>query len=203
MVINLVSGFLIGIAVWFLGKRIIAWRWPYQAIIAEKRGSAIRWVFDRAARFKSKKDPEVQKFKLKKSKDGFSPPTYEHIHIDKKGKNVLPLFNPEQGQYFPMEISNPLGGLRVQDKDIAFYGSLERERIKRKYATEDWLQKYGALVGIMMVVGILAFIVIWLGGVFQQVGSQTIQAMQIAADTASKLAQASPPIPTPTPPLGG
>jgi len=215
--INLITGFLIGIACWFLGGKIIAWRWPYQAMIAEKRGKAIRWVFDRAARFKDKKDPTIQRFRLRKSsKVPFSPTPYKSIHIDKKGRNVLPLYNPEEGQYFSMDVHNPptiidsLGNkkegkaeLAIQDKDISFYGALQREIIKTKYATESWIQKWGALVGILAVCGILAFIVIWLGGVFLQVGNQVIQAMHIASDTASKLAQAGPPVPQPPAPLGG
>jgi len=229
--INLITGVLLTVAGWLLIRKLIQWRWPYQCVIAERRGNAIRWVLDeRAARFKNKKNPAVQYFKLRKAKHRIPPTEYKYINIDKKGKNVLPLYNPEEGQYFPCTIENkkielegecpqcntkieattlfPLNfanppELKVQEKDISFFVSVEKDRVDKQYATDSWIQKYGALVGILAVCGVLAFIVIWQGGITLQVGNQLLQMTSIAAETARAMAQISPPIPTPTPPLGG
>jgi len=78
--------------------------YPVKVTILEKRGNSIQIFYDKATRIIEKDG--TQHYRLKKKKANIPPPEYKYIFVDKKGKPLLFLYSPQQGQYAFMSMKD-------------------------------------------------------------------------------------------------
>jgi len=135
--------------------------YPIRVIIIEKRGNSFRWFFDRARKAEKRVgDRLIQVYKLLKKRKEIPPPEYKHLHIDKKGREILPLYSPQEGQYLPININNP-PNISVVDKDVLFWNILETRKTFEIYPKkQSFWEKYMPYIMIAMTAGLLVFITI-------------------------------------------
>jgi len=86
---------------WLYKDKMIPSSWPYIVPIVQIKGGAKQWVFERARRFVDKRNPNIQKFRIRGSKRNLHVPDYRDVHIGKNGKPVLPLAAMQEGDMFP------------------------------------------------------------------------------------------------------
>ena len=136
--------------------------YPVRVNIAEVRGDAIRWDWDRASIVS---DKGIEAFALKnRAPDRLPVSKFSQLNVDKKGRSVLNVLNPAYGQYEPMtvNIDKRMMETSAVDSDMAFWSVLEARRIDETYKKQQsFLEKYGYLIGIVATVGVLAFTVIY------------------------------------------
>ena len=118
----------------FGGLRIAFARYPVKVQVLSKRGNAIQISTDKAARIMDKGDG-TQYYHLKKHNLKIKPPEYKYFFVDKKGKPLLFLYSPQQGQMFPINIDNP-PELKIEDKGMSFWASQKLRQYHAKYPKE-------------------------------------------------------------------
>jgi len=100
-------------------------RYPVKVQVLSKRGNAIQITSDKASRIIEQDG--TQYYHLKKHKLKIKPPEYKYFFVGKKGKPILFLYSPQQGQMLPVNIDNP-PNLTIEDKETIFWGI---QQIKR------------------------------------------------------------------------
>ena len=142
---------------------------------------------DRATRVRGRDG--IEYYYLKKLKEQLAAPQFKYLDVDRKGRPVLVLFSPDKGRFIPMQISNP-PGLKIMDKEVDMFHILARRAVFERYTKkENWLVKYAPLIGIMIVCGVLAFIVFWLGMKFEGMANQIAGAYSQYAQAIAAAAQ--------------
>jgi hypothetical protein len=159
--------------------------YPVKVIIFKRRGTESPSIaFDEACREKRK--DKTESYKLKKEKKEIPPPQFEYLYTGKKGKTILFLYSPEDGQYAPMKIENP--NLKVADKEMENWLQMEVRRTYEKYKPkESLLFKLLPLIGVMILFAALIITYILFGKTMESVASSAASAAQSAAEAAKTI----------------
>lgn len=135
--------------------------WPCRVQIAEVRGDAIRWDWDRA---RVVKEHGIEAFKLKKRLATIPVSEFGQLSIDTKGRSVLTLLSPALGEYRPLMIDLDKGNLNAGASSIVWqdWAVLETRRVDELYRkSQTWWEKYASYMMLIMTAGVLAFTVIY------------------------------------------
>lgn len=168
-------------------------KYPVHVQILEKRGNVIQIMKDKACRVIERDG--TQYYHLKKKNTKFKPPEYRYFFVDKKGKPILFLYSPQQGQFFPLNLDNP-PDLIIEDKDMMFWNL---EQTKKTYAIypyeRSWLEKYAPWMMAIFTATIMILIVLF---TFPHIASTAGSVASISAELArvtQMLTGWSPPAP--------
>lgn len=135
--------------------------YPVDVLIAEKRGKGIRWTFDKAKRIRRKDGSQI--YRLRKKKCNIAPPDFQYLNLGAKGKTVLPLYSPQEGQFAPMCIDVP-PKLKVEDKEVTFWDVLETRRTYEIYPKKlGFFEKYAPYIILGFTGALMALITLFIG----------------------------------------
>jgi hypothetical protein len=167
LIIGLAVGAGVGIPVVacfnLLWRRLQDMMWPIRIPIIRQRGENLLWELDERGRSAKRKDG-YEVIKLKKDKENIKPPKYDQVHINRKGKDVMPLFSPAKGSYIAVKMVEGPALETVEDKSAKNWGILEHQRINEDYKPhEGFWDKYGMIVMNATFAAMVIFFVIYNG----------------------------------------
>lgn len=159
-------------------------KYPVRVILFEKRGDSHRVVIDSACRIKQSDGTEA--YHLKTKNKMFPPPDFRFLHVGAKGKPVLMLFSPQEGEFQPITIANP-PGLKIDDTEMQLWHTLQARRTAELYAKKPgFLEKYAPYILVATIGVLLLFMLIYMGEKMTMMSgslNSAAQAFKSAAET--------------------
>lgn len=155
--------------------------WPYKVRIFQKKGDKTKVIEDRGRMVKMKDGNDF--LRLKMMKEDIAWPEFENMYFDSKGHNMIDLWSPTSGEYYPMTMNESevidKKGKKVKvmkkqpiEKDVLFWWINNYQRTQKKYQKEQdkWSKLLPVILNGLFIAGI-AVSLIFLGDIFVQVGA--------------------------------
>jgi len=171
---------MLAVAVFFMFRQ---WMYPIQMPIVEQRGeNGIVWDLGERGKLVRAKDG-FEAVKLMKRKGTYVKPyKYGHLSVNKKGKDVYPMFSTTDGEFMPVEFTSDVDLKSVDDKSASNWMILLKNRFAKKYAPDPgWFAKYGAYALGFTMAGVMIFLVIFTWGKMEIISGQIAGASQSLA----------------------
>lgn len=141
--------------------------YPIRVRIVKKLGNSFQYFYERGRKVQFKNG--TTRLRLLKRKTDIAFPEGEYVQVDVKGRQVIDMFQPVEGELYPMKISSEtvdgkdIATLRPVEKDVQFWGSQEYQRLQKKYSEDkDKWEKLMPLItiGIFSSIILVALVIV-------------------------------------------
>lgn len=162
-------------------------KFPTKILILEKRQTGMRFKEDRGRRTTNTKTGETNYYLMRSGKTTKPIPRASAVATTMRGEDVVILYSPRDGSFYPLELDSKISRLIGVDEDLRAYIAQDESRSIQKWMLKkDMLMKY--LPIITLVVFALSFVIMiygaWTYGMsqivdaFSQVSHQMVEVSQ-------------------------
>lgn len=181
---------IVGLGTFFIIQRK---KFNIKVILDKKNGNTTVTYFTRGGVF-AKKRGEAKRFFIKKPKISIEPPLRKFYTVNKKGKDTIKLYMPDNETAYPEEWDSSTNTLKPFNYKSHLWANLQIREAYKIYASPSFWDRWGGAIvfGTTMIICVVLFIFTYkyfldVSGQATAVGQQLSEASKILASAIDNL----------------